>query len=388
MLTGALGTATPMAPSGASADSEVLTVPEWMRAAGRAFEPYGMPSRFVKLTRNPRTPLQYLDGMITPNGLHFEVDHNGIPDIDPDQHRFLIHGLVQRPLLFTLEALERYPRISRVVFLECAGNSRSLYNAQAIAGDAQSIHGLLSCAEWTGVPLAVLLDEAGVDPRAKWLLAEGADAAAMSRSIPLAKALDDAFIALYQNGEPIRPANGSPMRLMVPGYHGNMNVKWLRRLELTAGPMMTRDETSHYSMLLKDGRVAQFKFPIDAKSVITRPSPGLTMKARGFYEISGLAWSGNGKIVKVEVSADGGRSWAAAALSEPVLSKALTRFRLPWRWDGSPAVLQSRATDDSGYTQPTRERLVGRLGHNAYYFNNAITSWAVAASGQVTHVYV
>ncbi len=388
-VTSALGAGSLMAlRSSASAGSEVLTIPEWMKVPGRDFEPYGTPSRFEKLTRNPRTPLQFLDGMITPSGLHFVITHNGVPDIDPDQHRFLIHGLVKRPLVFTLEALERYPRSSRIVFLECAGNSRALYSEQPVKGDAQSIHGLLSCAEWTGVSLALLLDEAGIDPRAKWLLAEGADAAAMSRSIPLAKALDDAFIALYQNGEPLRPANGYPMRLMVPGYHGNMNVKWLRRIELTEGPMMTKDETSHYSMLLKDGRVAQFKFPIDGKSVITRPSPGLTMNGPGFYEISGLAWSGNGKVVKVEVSADGGHSWADAALSEPVLSKALTRFRLPWHWNGGPAVLQSRATDDTGYVQPTREQLIAKRGNNAFYFNNAISSWAVAASGQVSNVYV
>jgi sulfane dehydrogenase subunit SoxC len=387
-VTGALGAGGLMTLGSTAAASDVLTVPEWMKVAGREFEPYGMPSRFEKLTRNPRTPLQFLDGMITPSGLHFVIAHNGVPDIDPDQHRFLIHGLVKRPLLFTLEALDRYPKTSRIVFLECAGNSRALYSEQAVKGDAQSIHGLLSCAEWTGVSLAVLLDEAGIDPKAKWLLAEGADAAAMSRSVPLAKALDDAFIALYQNGEPLRPSNGYPMRLMVPGYHGNMNVKWLRRIELTEGPMMTKDETSHYSMLLKGGRVAQFKFPIDAKSVITRPSPGLTMKGPGFYEISGLAWSGNGKIVKVEVSADGGHSWADAALSEPVLSKALTRFRSPWRWNGATAVLQSRATDDTGYIQPTREKLIANRGNNAFYFYNAISSWAVATSGQVSNVYV
>jgi sulfane dehydrogenase subunit SoxC len=388
-VTGALSSATLMTLGvPAAAGSDALTVPGWMKVPGEAVDSYGMPSRFEKLARNPRTPLQYLDGMITPNPLHFVVAHNGVPDIDPDQHRFLIHGLVKRPLEFTLEALERYPRMSRIVFLECAGNGRALYENQPVNGDAQSIQGLLSCAEWTGVSLAMLLDEAGVDRKAKWLLAEGADAAAMSRSIPLAKALDDAFIALYQNGEPIRPSNGFPMRLMVPGFHGNMNVKWLRRIELTEGPMMTKDETSHYSMLLKDGSVAQFKFPIDAKSVITHPSPGLAMKGSGFYEISGAAWSGNGKIVKVEVSADGGRSWAPAALSEPVLSKAITRFRAPWRWDGGPAVLQSRATDDTGYVQPTREQLLEKRGHNAFYFNNAITSWGVASSGQVTHVYV
>lgn len=388
VVAGALGAGSLAALGAAqSAGAEVLAVPEWMKVPGENFEPYGMPSRFEKLSRNPRTPLQFLDGIITPNGLHFQVVHNGIPDIDPDQHRFAIHGLVKRPLIFTLEALSRYPKVSRILFLECGGNSRALYEKEPTKGTAQTIHGLLSCAEWTGVSLAMLLSEAGVDPKAKWLVAEGGDAAAMSRSIPLTKAFDDAFIALYQNGERIRPSNGYPMRLIVPGFHGNMNVKWLRRIKVTEGPMMTKDETSHYSMLLKDGRVGQFKFPIDAKSVITQPSPGLTMKGPGFYEISGLAWSGSGKIVKAEVSADGGRSWATAALSEPVLSKALTRFRLPWRWDGSPTVLQSRATDDTGYTQPTREAFINHVGNNGYYFNNAISSWAVSNSGEVSHVY-
>lgn len=388
VVASALGSASIAALGAAkSAGAEALSVPEWMKVPGATFEPYGMPSRFEKIKRNPRTPLQFLDGTITPNGLHFQVVHNGVPDIDPDAHRFVIHGLVKRPLVFTLDTLSRYPRVSRILFLECGGNSRPLYSKEPVKGDAQTIHGLLSCAEWTGVSLATLLDEAGVDPKAKWLVAEGGDAAAMSRSIPLTKAFDDAFIALYQNGERIRPSNGYPMRLIVPGFHGNMNIKWLRRIKVTEGPMMTKDETSHYSMLLKDGRVGQFKFPIDAKSVITQPSPGLTMKGPGFYEISGLAWSGSGKIVKAEVSADGGHSWAAAALSEPVLSKALTRFRLPWRWDGAPAVLQSRATDDTGYTQPTREAFINHVGNNGYYFNNAITSWAVSNSGEVTHVY-
>jgi len=251
----------------------------------------------------------------------------------------------------------------------------------------QGLHGLVSCAEWTGVPLALLLDEAGVDEKAQWLLAEGADAAGMSRSVPLAKARDDALIALYQNGERIRPANGYPVRLLLPGYQGNMNVKWLRRIKLTEGPTMTKDETSRYALLLQDGRVAQFKFPMDAKAVITRPSPGVALKGPGLYEISGLAWSGNGKIAKVEVSADGGQSWAPAVLSEPVLSKALTRFRLPWRWSGGPAVLQSRAIDDTGYVQPTRAAQIAARGAKGIYHCNVITSWGVAETGEVKHVY-
>ena len=216
---------------------------------------------------------------------------------------------------------------------------------------------MIGCSEWTGVKLSTLLDEAGVDPSARWMIAEGADAAAMSRSIPLAKAMDDALVCLYQNGERVRPSNGYPVRLLLPGFEGNMNVKWLRRLKLTTGPAMTKDETSRYTILLKDEKAWQFVFPIEVKSVITRPSPGLTLKGPGFYEISGLAWSGNGSIRQVDVSADGGRSWAPAALQGPILPKAPVRFRAPWQWNGGPAVLQSRATDDTGMVQPTRAAL-------------------------------
>jgi sulfane dehydrogenase subunit SoxC len=382
------------------ARAEKLTVPDWMKQPGEPFAAYGQPSRFeAKVARfiaapqdapgtgAARTPLQSLTGMITPNGLHYERSHNGVPDIDPDAHRLLIHGLVKRPLVFTVEALSRYPMVSRIAFVECAGNGGALWAKEPVAGNAQTLQGLVSCAEWTGVSLALLLDEVGVDPKAGWLLAEGADPVGMSRSVPLAKAMDDAMIALYQNGERIRPSNGYPMRLLLPGYEGNMNVKWLRRIKLTEGPTMTRDETSRYSLLLQDGRVAQFKFPMDAKSVISQPSPGLTMKGPGLYEISGIAWSGNGKVATVEVSADGGKSWAAAALSEPILSKALTRFRMPWRWDGGPAVLMSRVRDDTGYVQPSRDALIEARGAKGQYHYNGITTWGVSPAGEVNHVY-
>jgi len=235
--------------------------------------------------------------------------------------------------------------------------------------------------------MSTVLDEAGVEPAAKWLVAEGADAAGMSRSVPLAKAMEDALIALYQNGERVRPSNGYPMRLLLPGYEGNMQVKWLRRIKVTEGPTMTKDETSKYTMLLPDEKSLQFVFPIEAKSQITQPSPGLTMQGPGLYEISGLAWSGYGTITRVEVSADGGKSWATAALQHPVLPKALTRFRMAWRWNGGPSILQSRATDDTGYVQPTRAELITRRGINAYYHFNGVTSWAVGESGEVKHVY-
>ena len=377
-----------------------LAVEPWMREPGSPFVGYGQPSRFeAKVVRvfatapgttgtgASRTPHHLLDGTITANGLHFERHHSGIPDIDPDAHRLLIHGLVKRPLVFTLEALARYPMVSRIAFIECGGNSGALYQKDPVAGGVQALHGLVSGAEWTGVRLADLLDEAGVDPKAQWILAEGADAAGMSRSVPMVKAMDDAIIALYQNGERIRPSNGYPLRLLLPGYEGNMNVKWLRRIKATEGPTMTKDETSKYTISLPDGKALQFVFPIEAKSVITHPSPGLAMKGAGLYEISGLAWSGYGKITEVDVSADGGTSWAPAALQDPVLAKALTRFRVAWRWNGGSAILQSRATDDTGYVQPTRARLIADRGMRTIYHFNGVASWAVGENGEVRHVY-
>jgi len=399
LLVGAsLGGAAAMAPR-PGFGAEELSVERWMREPGAPFVGYGQPSRFeAKVARTfasapgttgtgaSRTPLQRLNGTITPNGLHFERHHSGIPDIDPDTHRLLIHGLVKRPLIFTLEALARYPMETRIAFIECGGNTGALYQKEPAQIDLQASHGLLSCAEWTGVRLALLLEEAGVAPESQWLLAEGADAAGMSRSVPM-KAVDEALVALYQNGERVRPSNGYPLRLLLPGYEGNMNVKWLRRIKATAGPTMTKDETSKYTILLPSGKSLQFVFPIETKSVITHPSPGLTVKAAGLYEISGLAWSGYGKIARVEVSADGGKSWALAALQDPVLPKALTRFRIPWRWDGGPAVLQSRATDSSGYVQPTRAALIAERGAKTFYHFNGITSWAIGDHGEVRHVY-
>jgi sulfane dehydrogenase subunit SoxC len=385
-------------PSGVNAAP--LPVEPWMQVPGAGFNGYGQPSKYEEKvartwasapgttgTGSARTPHQQLNGMITPSGLHYERSHSGIPDINPDTHRLLVHGLVKRPLVFTVDDLSRYPLTSRIAFLECAGNSGILFQKEPAAANIQAIHGLLSCSEWTGVKLAVLLEEAGIDPRAKWLVAEGADSAGMSRSVPIEKALDDAMVALYQNGERVRPSNGYPVRLLLPGFEGNMNVKWLRRIKLTEGPTMTKDETSKYTVTLPSGKSLQFVFPMEAKSVITHPSPGLTMRGPGLYEISGLAWSGYGKIAKVEVSADGGKSWGIAALSDPVLPKALTRFRMPWQWDGSPLTLQSRATDETGYVQPSRAELIARRGDRGNFHNNMITSWNVSDKGEVKNVY-
>ena len=385
-----------------SAAAEPLVVQSWMRTPGAGFVGYGQPSRFEEKTvrlipppPNPategvgaaRTPLHLLDGIITPSGLHFERSHSGIPDIDPDQHRLVIHGLVRRPLVFTVEALHRYPMESRIAFIECGGNSQALNAPQALPLGVAAIHGVFSCAEWTGVKLSTLLDEAGVDPSARWLIAEGADAASMSRSIPLSKAMDDTLVCLYQNGERVRPSNGYPVRLLVPGFEGNLNVKWLRRLKLTTGPAMSKDETSKYTILLKDEKAWQFAFPIEVKSIVTRPAPGLPLKAPGFYEISGLAWSGNGSIRQVDVSADGGKSWALAALQSPILPRAPVRFRAPWQWNGGTAILQSRATDSTGMVQPTRAAFVAERGLRGVYHYNAIASWRIDEKGEVANVY-
>lgn len=372
-----------------------------MQVPGAPLSGYGSPARYEsKVVRTliqskpgttgsglARTPIEALDGMLVPNGLHYERHHSGVPDIAPEQHRLLIHGLVKRPLTFTMAALLRYPMVSRIHFLECSGNSLSMYGPTPPVLTCGQIHGMVSCSEWTGVSLRLLLEEAGADLSAPWLLAEGADAASMSRSIPMAKALDDAFLALYQNGERLRPENGYPVRLFLPGYEGNMNVKWLRRLKVTSSPTMTRDETARYTDLQADGSALMFTFPMEVKSVITRPSPGLTMQGPGLYEVSGLAWSGNGTIKQVEVSADGGQTWAAALLSAPVLPQALTRFRLLWKWHGGPAVLKSRATDSTGAVQPTRDALVGAHGTNVIFHYNAIQAWQIATSGEVNNVY-
>ncbi len=324
---------------------------------------------------------------MTPGALHFERHHNGIPNINPDEHRLLIHGLVDRPLIFDLDSLSRYPLVSRIQFLECSGNSRSLDADQPVDGTAQSIHGLLSCSEWTGVPLSILLDEAGIQTEGKWILAEGADSSLMTRSVPMSKVMDDAIIAIYQNGERLRPGNGYPMRLFLPGWEGNTSVKWLRRIKVTEGPTMTRDETSKYSDLWPDGSARLFSFQMGVKSIITSPSGQQTMRGPGLYQISGLAWTGAGRISRVEVSADGGSTWGEAELSGPVLPKALTRFRIPWHWNGGPALIQSRAYDETGAVQPTRSALISERGTQFGYHNHAIQTWQVTSNGEVSNAY-
>ena len=385
-----------------TADNSPPHIPEWQTRPGAAVmsPPYGLPSKFeAGVIRRERsggsayptaqaaislTPLQDLDGIITPNGLHYERHHAGVPAIDPGEHRLIVHGLVERPMIFTMDDIRRFPQVSRIHFLECSGNTQN-WGPPAQGWTVQDTHGLISCCEWTGVWLKTVLSEIRVRPEALWMLAEGADAAAMTRSIPIEKVFDDALLAYSQNGERLRPEQGYPLRLLLPGYEGNTSVKWLRRLKFGDAPWQTREETSKYSEIMPDGTVRQFNFVMETKSVITYPSSGRLLGGRGFHEISGIAWSGRGKIARVEVSVDDGATWADAELQAPILSKCLTRFRFPWRWEGAPASLASRATDEGGFVQPSRQALLSQRDARSYYHYNAIQTWRVDAGGAVTN---
>ena len=356
------------------------------RVRGRAARVLGQRASTEPLQRVGRgatasgTPHQALMGIITPADLHFERHHGGVPDIDPAHYSLLIHGMVERPMVFTLADLRRFPSVSRIHFLECSGNLNRTAGPETTAGQ---LAGLTSTSEWTGVALSALFREVGVSPKATWFLAEGMDAAKLTRSIPVSKARDDAFIAYGQNGEPIRPEQGYPARLFLPGWEGNTNVKWLRRIELSDQPFMTREETSKYTEPFANGTARMFSFAMDARSLITSPSFSGTVQ-RGPVEINGIAWTGAGTIRRVDVSTDGGKRWHAATLQEPVLSKAHTRFRYQWNWTGGEAVIMSRAVDESGYMQPTRAELLALRGPGtATYHLNPITGWVVRADGRV-----
>jgi len=354
--------------------------------------PYEKAVRFTRQSKTPETgssftPLADSVGTLTPSSLHYERHHSGIPDIDPAQHRLVIHGMVDRPLSLSVADIRRLPSISRVMVLECGGNSGSEW-AATTGPDVQRSFGLVSCSEWTGVSLALLLKEVGVRPGAGWVIAEGADACRMMRSVPLAKAMDDALVAYGQNGEALRPAQGYPLRLLLPGWEGNTNVKWLHSLKLTDQAYMARDETAKYSDLMPDGKARIFTYRMEAKSVITFPSGGQTLAGPGLYELTGLAWSGSGRIERVEITTDGGKTWVNAQLQGPRLPIAWTRFRLPWRFEGREAVIASRATDETGYVQPTREALIAVRGTNSGYHFNGMKFWKVRADGTVTNVEV
>jgi sulfane dehydrogenase subunit SoxC len=366
------------------------------RKLGEPLGSYGERSPFEKAVRWRResktpetgssfTPLHDSVGTLTPSALHYERHHSGIPAIDPAKHRLVVHGLVDRPLSLSMAEIRRLPSLTRILVLECGGNSGGEWGPTT-GTDVQRSYGLVSGSEWTGIPLSLLLAEAGVQPRASWVIAEGADACRMMRSIPLAKAMENSLLAYGQNGEAMRPAQGYPLRLINPGWEGNTNVKWLHSLKITDQPYMARDETSKYSDLMPDGKARIFTYAMEAKSVITFPSGGQTLPARGLYELTGLAWSGRGRIERVEVTADGGRTWIQAELQEPRLPIALTRFRLAWRFGGQDTVIASRAIDETGYVQPTRAALIAVRGTNSTYHYNGIKVWNIRADGTVTNV--
>ncbi len=368
-------------------------------AMGRALpaSEYGVPSKFEAHVARRRsdvlvnrqnfsdwsmTPLHQQPGTVTPNGLIYERHHSGVPEINPDEHRFAIHGMVRQPLVFTMADLMKYPSVSRFYFMECSGNGLTDW-LKAASKTVQQSHGMLSCAQWTGVPVSTLLQEAGALPAATWVLAEGADGAAHARSIPMQKMLDDALVVYAANGEMLRPENGYPLRLFIPGWEGNVSVKWLRRLKLGDQPWQLRSETARYTDPMPDGKWRQFSFEMEAKSVITSPSGGMKVTP-GEMEILGFAWSGRGKVRAVDVTTDGGRTWREAALEEPVMDKCLTRFRLRWKWDGGPTSIASRAIDSTGYVQPTVDDIKKARAITGFVqHHNGVFPWAIDASGGV-----
>ncbi len=383
-------------------DPNILNLPEHSTTLGKPVtaNPYGVPSKYETnllrrespgLTRVSAAsvsfaPLQGLFGIITPSGLHFERHHQGWHDIDPSKHRFMINGLVKNPKVYTMDDLMRLPSVSRMHFIECGANSAMEWGNNAVP-TVQYTHGMLSCSEFTGVPLSVLLDDCGYDKKqAKFVLAEGADGSGMTRTVPIDQALDDVIVAWAMNGEMLRPENGYPLRLVVPGVQGVSWVKWLRRIEVGDKPYATKDEAVHYIDLMPDGQYRQYTSIQECKSVITSPSAGQALLDKGFYNITGLAWSGRGKIKRVDVSVDGGKNWKQARLESPNLPKCLRRFNFDWVWDGSPAILQSRAIDETGYVQPKINELREVRGTRSIYHNNAIQSWKLAASGEVSNV--
>jgi len=381
LLANAVGAAATLTAATSAAGQER---PESATRSGRPPNEVGARSPAEQPKRQPsaissRTPLQDLHGSITPSDLHFERHHAGVPVIDPGAYRLLIHGIVDRPTTFSLDDLKRFPSTSRTCFLECSGNFGRQSGERTTA---QELCGLTSQSEWTGVRLSTLFREVGVRRQATWFLAEGQDAALMTRSIPIVEALEDGLIAYAQNGEALRPEQGYPVRLFLPGMEGNASVKWLHRIELADEPFMTREETSKYTDPLADGTSRQFSLVIDARSVITSPSYPQIVQP-GWIEIRGIAWSGRGRIQRVEISTDAGRSWNAAELQAPVLPKAHTRFRFLWRWDGSPTEIVSRAVDETGYVQPEWKALQTVRGRRTRYHLNPITGWRLGADGRV-----
>ena len=360
--------------------ASVDTTKTWGRLPNTlgARSPAENPKRTLNLPTSSRTPLQDLHGTITPSDLHYERHHSGLAVVDPHAYRLLVHGMVDRPLLFTLDELKRFPAVTRICFLECAGN----FFGTSEERTPQDVCGLTSQSEWTGVMLSTIFNEVGAQPRATWFLAEGQDAAVMTRSIPIKDVIPEAMIVYAQNGEALRPEQGYPVRLLLPGIEGNASVKWLRRMELADQPFMTREETSKYTDPLADGTARQFSLVMDARSIITSPCYPHTIQ-QGFTEIRGIAWSGRGLIRRVDISTDSGKTWKPAALQQPVLPKALTRYRFAWEWDGRPTEIVSRAVDETGYVQPEMSALQKARGRRTRYHLNPVTGWTIAADGRV-----
>ncbi len=335
---------------------------------------------------NSKTPLDKLVGVITPSDLHYERSHSGVPSLDPAKHRLMIHGLAKRPLVLTVDDLKAMPSVSRIAFIECSGNGWENWKKADENLTVQHTHGLISTHEWTGVPLNFLIDLVGKDRESTWMLAEGSDAAGMARSIPLTdEIMSEAMVAYAQNGEPLRPAHGFPLRLLIPGWEGNLSVKWLRRLKFGDQPFMTRWETARYTSLMPNGKARQFQLRQEINSVITSPSGMMEIKP-GYNRITGLAWSGHGKINRVEISTDAGETWQDAQLNHPVLPKAQARFQMDWEWDGKPAKILSRATDEKNNVQPDRKTLIDQMGTNALFHYNAQQTWSIDAQGRVRNV--
>lgn len=386
-------------------DPNILKLPEHSTGLGQsvATDGYGKPSKHESnvqrrtspgLTQTRQAsvsfaPLQSLFGIVTPSGLHFERHHQGWWDIDPSRHRFMVNGMVKTPKVFTMDELMRLPSVSRFHFIECGANTGMEWGNVAVP-TCQYTHGMLSCSEFTGVPLITLLEMAGADMKnGRFVLAEGGDGSSMTRTIPMSLIRSgEVMVAYGQNGEMLRPENGYPLRLVVPGVQGVSWVKYLRRVEVGDQPYATKDETVHYVDLMPDGMHRQYTSIQECKSVVTTPSGGQQLLDKGFYNITGLAWSGRGKVKQVDVSVDGGRNWRAARLQDPVMSKCLTRFSLDWVWDGKPAIIQSRATDETGYVQPNYRQLRAVRGTRSIYHNNSIQSWLVEESGEVKNVQV
>ena len=398
------GTVAASAASATGGDPLITEIQEWAQATGDGVDatPYGMPIRFEGdvIRRNVEwltadtissinfTPIHALDGTITPQGCAFERHHSGAIELAKQDYRLMINGLVDQPLVFTYEDLERFPRENHVYFCECAANTGMEWAGAQLNG-VQFTHGMIHNMEYTGIPLRTLLNEAGIKPEGKWVFVEGADASSNGRSIPMDKALDDVLVAFKANGEALREEHGYPVRLVVPGWEGNMWVKWLRRVEVTEAPVDSREETSKYTDTLEDGTSRRYTWAMDAKSVVTSPSPQSPIRhGKGPLVITGLAWTGRGAITRVDVSIDGGKNWQEARLAKPGEKMALTRFYLDIEWDGQEMFLQSRAHDDTGYVQPTKEQLREVRGLNSIYHNNCIQTWWVKPNGEAENVEI